>query len=73
MSLPSPKEVEALASSLSEAAKSYTDSPDLQGYMSRMEVISKAKELIRSLITPEQVPNYHGLNVRPFFVARPLH
>ena len=48
---------------LNEIAKNYDDTPDLNGYMSRTSVIAKAKELQRALITPDQTPNYHGLNV----------
>ena len=63
MALPSKKEVEDLASSLNEVAKGYSDSADLNGYLSRIQVIGKAKELMRMLITPDQMANYHGLNV----------
>jgi hypothetical protein len=64
MTLPSPQAVQDLAAALTDAAKSYTDSADLQGYISRVEVISKAQDLIRTLVTTDQLPNYHGLNVR---------
>jgi hypothetical protein len=64
MALPSKKEIEDLVSSLSEIAKGYADTPDLNGYITRVQIIAKAKELTRALITPDQAPNYHGLNVR---------
>jgi hypothetical protein len=63
MALPSKKEVEDLVSSLNEVAGGYADSADLNGYISRVQIIAKAKDLVRALITPDQVPNYHGLNV----------
>ena len=31
----------------------------------RVQIIDKAKKIIRSLVAPEMMPNYHGLNVRP--------
>lgn len=63
MDLPSKKEVEDLVGGLAEVAKGYSNSADLGGYISRVQIISKAKELVRSLTTPDQAPNYHGLNV----------
>ena len=64
MALPTPKEVQDLVAELSAAAQGYTDSPDLHGYVSRVQVIAKARHLARLLTSPEQEPNYHGLNVR---------
>lgn len=64
MALPTPKDVETLLAGLSAAAEGYGgEEGGLQGYLARVEIISKAKELIRALTTPDQIPNYHGLNV----------
>jgi hypothetical protein len=64
MALPTPEEVQSLVAELANVAQAYSTSPDLNGYMSRVQVIAKAKKLTQSLISPEQLPNYHGLNVR---------
>jgi hypothetical protein len=63
MTLPSKQEVEALVSELTSISQSYSDTPDLNGYVSRAQIISKAKELVRTLVSPDMTPNYHGLNV----------
>ncbi|KAH8660019.1 O-methyltransferase-domain-containing protein [Xylariales sp. PMI_506] len=70
MALPTPQDVKDLARALADAADSYSDAADLQGYLSRAQVISKAKEVIRALTTPEQVPNYHGLNMAELIAIR---
>ncbi|KAK3682769.1 S-adenosyl-L-methionine-dependent methyltransferase [Podospora appendiculata] len=70
MALPSKHEIEALVSSLGEIAKGYDDAADLNGYMSRVQIIAKAKELVRALITPDQTPNYHGLNMAELVAIR---
>ena len=64
MALPTPEEVQTLVAELVNIAQAYSTSPDLNGYMSRVQIIAKAKKLTKSLISPEQLPNYHGLNVR---------
>lgn len=64
MALPSKSEVDAALAGLAEAAKGYSDTPDLAGHMARVEIIAKAKSLIRSVASQEMTPNYHGLNVR---------
>ncbi|KAK5654304.1 hypothetical protein OQA88_7482 [Cercophora sp. LCS_1] len=63
MALPSNQQVQDLVAGLSGAAKGYSNTPDLNGYISRVQIIAQAKELIRTLITPDQLPNYHGLNM----------
>lgn len=62
MALPTQAEVQSLLADLTSAAQSYSTAPDLNGYVSRMQIVAKAKKLMQSLITPEQLPNYHGLN-----------
>lgn len=62
--LPTKLQVDEALNDLAEAAKSYSDAPDLAGYASRVEVIARAKSLIRSVVSPDMMPNYHGLNVR---------
>jgi hypothetical protein len=64
MTLPSPEELQKLAAELNDAAKAYSASPDVNGYMSRVHVLEKAKEITQSLISPDQMPDYHGRNVR---------
>jgi hypothetical protein len=64
MALPSTESLQKLVAELNDVANAYTASSDLNGYMSRVHIIEKAKEITQSLITPDQMPNYHGLNVR---------
>jgi hypothetical protein len=64
MALPSPQSLQKLVAELNDVAKVYSTSPDLNGYMSRVHIIEKAKEITQSLISPDQMPNYHGRNVR---------
>jgi hypothetical protein len=64
MAFPSPQSLQKLVSELNDVAKAYSTSPDLNGYMSRAHIIEKAKEITQSLISPDQMPNYHGRNVR---------
>ena len=63
MTLPSPKDLQALLTDLTSAVQGYSNSPDLNGFMSRINVIEKAKQITQSLISAEQLPYYHGLNV----------
>jgi len=69
MALASPQELQLPIADLTTVAQSNTASPDLGGYMARIAIIAKVKEITRSLVSPEQLPNYHGLNVHcsPFF------
>jgi hypothetical protein len=64
MALPSPGELQKLAADLNDTVKAYSASPDLNGYMSRVHVLEKAKEITQSLISPDQMPDHHGRNVR---------
>lgn len=63
MALPSKCDVDQLVSGLVEAAGSYSDTADLDGHVARAQIISKAKDLIRAVVSPIMAPNYHGLNV----------
>lgn len=69
MALPSPEELQSLIAELNDVAKAYSTAPDLNGYLPRIQIIDRAKKLSRALITPEQLPNYHGLNVSDLPVA----
>ena len=72
--LPTPEEVQSLVADLTSAAQAYSTAADLNGYMSRVQVVAKAKKLSQSLISPDQLPNYHGLNVCcAIFNALTLH
>ena len=62
---PDKNQLDAAIAGLVDASKSYSDAPDLGGYASRVEIITRAKSLIRTLVSPDMMPNYHGLNVRP--------
>jgi hypothetical protein len=73
MALPTLEEVQSLVAELANVAQAYSTSPDLNGYMSRVQVIAKAKKLAQSLISPEQLPNYHGLNVRLLYSFLPVN
>ena len=64
MAYTSPEALQKLVAELNDAAKAYSASPDLDGYMSRVHVIEKAKEITQNLISTDQMPNYHGRNVR---------
>lgn len=61
--LPSRLEVEELVSALNGVANGYTDSLDMNGYVARVQIIAKAKQLVQALASPDMTPNYHGLNV----------
>jgi len=62
--LPTNEELQNLLADLTAVVQSYSTAPDLNGYMSRVQIIEKAKKMTRELISPDQLPNYHGLNVR---------
>ncbi|KAH7121434.1 O-methyltransferase-domain-containing protein [Dactylonectria macrodidyma] len=70
MALPTKQEVQDLVSSLTQAAEAYSDTPDLNGYVSRVQILAKARELTQALITPDQKPNYHGLNMAELIAVR---
>ncbi|KAF5533049.1 O-methyltransferase B [Fusarium phyllophilum] len=70
MALPNKQEINDLVSSLNDAAKAYSDAPDLNGYMSRVQILEKARALTNALITPDQKPNYHGLNIAELVAIR---
>ncbi|KAF5612641.1 O-methyltransferase B [Fusarium tjaetaba] len=70
MALPNKQEIDDLVSSLNDAAKAYSDAPDLNGYMSRVQILEKARSLTNALITPDQKPNYHGLNIAELVAIR---
>ncbi|KAG4278560.1 hypothetical protein FPRO04_06615 [Fusarium proliferatum] len=70
MALPNKQEINDLVSSLSDAAKAYSDALDLNGYMSRVQILEKARTLTNALITPDQKPNYHGLNIAELVAIR---
>ncbi len=61
--IPTKEELQSLIAELTNVAANYSATPDLQGYISRVQVIAKAKDVLKSLITADQLPNYHGLNV----------
>jgi hypothetical protein len=64
MANPTLEELQALISDLTAVAANYSPSPDPHGYVSRVQIVDKAKKIAQALISPEQLPNYHGLNVR---------
>ncbi|KAK4455058.1 O-methyltransferase B [Podospora aff. communis PSN243] len=70
MALPSKLEVDALVSELTNISRGYSNTPDLSGYVSRAQIISKAKELVRTLVSPDMTPNYHGLNMAELVAVR---
>jgi hypothetical protein len=61
--IPTAEELQTLITELNNVAANYSATPDLNGYISRVQIIEKAKKITRSLISPDQLPNYHGLNV----------
>ncbi|TVY35408.1 O-methyltransferase [Lachnellula subtilissima] len=63
MALPTPNDLQALLADLTRAVQGYSTSPDLNGYMSRINIIEKAKQITQSLIPAEQLPYYHGLHM----------
>jgi hypothetical protein len=66
--IPSKDELQTLIAEPTTVAANYSATPDLQGYVSRVQVIAKLKDITKSLITVDQLPNYHGLNVRSCFM-----
>jgi hypothetical protein len=55
--LPTSEELQSLLADLNNVAQAYSTAPDLNGYISRVQIIEKAKKLTQSLISPEQMPN----------------
>ncbi|KND88464.1 Sterigmatocystin 8-O-methyltransferase [Tolypocladium ophioglossoides CBS 100239] len=70
MALPTKAQVDAALRGLAEAAESYSDAPDFAGYASRVDVIARAKSLIRAVVSPDMTPNYHGLNIAELIAIR---
>ncbi|KAK7421127.1 hypothetical protein QQZ08_010055 [Neonectria magnoliae] len=70
MALPSQQEIQDLVGSLNQVAQAYSNAPDLSGYMSRVQILAKTRELTQALITPDQKPNYHGLNMAELIAVR---
>lgn len=60
--IPTAEELQALISDLTNVAAHYSATPGPEGYISRVQIIEKAKRIAQSLTSPEQLPNYHGLN-----------
>jgi hypothetical protein len=52
MALPSQEELRSLIADLNSVAEGYSSAQDLNGYMSRVEIIAKARRLTQALITP---------------------
>ncbi|KAJ6444265.1 Sterigmatocystin 8-O-methyltransferase [Purpureocillium lavendulum] len=67
---PDKNQLDAAIAGLVDASKSYSDAPDLGGYASRVEIITRAKSLIRTLVSPDMMPNYHGLNIAELVAIR---
>ena len=53
---PSKTQVDEAIASLADAGRSYSDAPDLAGHASRVEIITRAKKLIRDLVSPDMMP-----------------
>ncbi|CAP62285.1 uncharacterized protein PODANS_5_12370 [Podospora anserina S mat+] len=70
MALPTKQEVQDLVKQLTEAANAYDDSASLAGHLARTDIIARAKDLQRALITADQTPAYHGLNMAELIAAR---
>ncbi|KAK0386964.1 hypothetical protein NLU13_5277 [Sarocladium strictum] len=70
MAFPSKAEVDTALAGLSQAVEGYSDAQDLNGHMARVEVIARAKQLIRSVVSAEMTPNYHGLNMAELIAIR---
>ncbi|PFH62694.1 hypothetical protein XA68_12372 [Ophiocordyceps unilateralis] len=45
------------------AAKSYSDTPEPEGHAARVEMLAQVRSLNQSLLTPDMMPFYHGLNM----------
>ena len=56
-------ELETLMNDLNGASKSFNPSHDLEGYKSRVKIISKAKELINAMTDPSDMAYSHCSNV----------
>ncbi|KAL3955314.1 hypothetical protein ACCO45_010877 [Purpureocillium lilacinum] len=69
---PSKTQVDEAIASLADAGRSYSDAPNLAGHASRVEIITRAKKLIRDLVSPDMMPNYHGLNIAELVAIRTL-
>lgn len=58
-------ELQRLASDLNNASKSFNPTHGLDGYKSRIEVITKAKEIISVMTDPSDMAFQHCVNVSP--------
>ncbi|UNI22032.1 hypothetical protein JDV02_007959 [Purpureocillium takamizusanense] len=68
--LPSKSQVDQAITGLADAANLYSEAPDLAGYASRVEIIARARRLICGLVSPDMMPNYHGLNMAELVAIR---
>jgi hypothetical protein len=71
MALATTKELQSLVADLTSVSQAYSASPGPKGYMSRVQVIAKAKKLMQPFIMPDQLPNYHALNMHPILSSLP--
>ena len=64
--------LQTLVNDLDNASKSFDPAPGLDGYKSRIEVISKAKQIISAMTDPSDMAFQHCTNVStsPPTVAR---
>ncbi|KAF4587529.1 hypothetical protein GQ602_004222 [Ophiocordyceps camponoti-floridani] len=56
-------EVEEAVQELVEAAKSYSEDAGPAGHAVRAEILAQTRKLTKTLLTPEMMPFYHGLNM----------
>jgi hypothetical protein len=54
-----------LVGHLNNASKSFNPAPGLEGYESRIEVITKAKQIISAMTDPSDMAFQHCTNVSP--------
>lgn len=66
--LPAPSQVEESLDGLIRAVRAFAATHDVDGQDAQLEIIARAKTLIRSVMTPDRLPMYHGFNVRTFLL-----
>lgn len=58
-------QLQTLVGKLHNASKSFNPAPGLDGYKSRIDVITKAKQIISAMTDPSDMAFQHCTNVSP--------
>jgi len=69
MAFTSPTELQDLINQLSNVAKDYDTSSDVNGIKSRVAIAEKAKKLVRAVMDPSDMGMHHLVNVSGLFYS----